>query len=304
MATLAAFNGFHARKASLEVVWERPSGDRHIEARTLEPRRAFTLIELLVVIAVIALLVGLLLPALAKSREAGRTVVCTSNVRQIMIAFTAYATDYKVIPGSYYQGPINLDWSGRENVSFNPLVYPKPFQTSVLYDYVSTAEKILECPSAKREANRYFDYTMIIRFAGARLDVPWQMAYAKNPAIAFSTANSALFPAVPLMIEEHDIFYNRSYDDGSFANNDQFSTRHAAKNAGSSAGNRGGGCNLGYMDGSARIFKAPVGPDDRTAEAGDLTCNQLRILKGPKLTPYTVGSSASNEFGWVNKPGN
>lgn len=268
---------------------------------------AFTLIELLVVIAVIALLVGLLLPALAKSREAGRTVVCTSNVRQLMIAMSTYASDYKVIPGSYWQGPLNLDWSGRENATYiaSPTSYQKPFQTSVLYDYVSTAEKILECPSAKREANQYFDYTMIIRFAGARLDLDWKMAYTANPAQAYSTANSKLFPAIPLLIEEHDLYYNRSYDDGSFANNDQFSTRHGAKNAGSAGGGRGGGCNVGYFDASVGIFKAPVGPDDRAQEAGDLTCNGLRVLKGPTLTPYTVSvvsdTTPLGEYGWVNK---
>src|SRR5437879_903495 len=118
-------------------------------------QHAFTLIELLVVIAIIALLVGLILPALSKSREAARIVKCTSNVKQIMLGFTTYATDYKVIPGSYWQGPINLDWSGRENATYmaNSTLYTHPFQTSVMFDYLSTSDKIMECPDALREAN-------------------------------------------------------------------------------------------------------------------------------------------------------
>lgn len=58
-------------------------------------RRGFTLIELLVVIAVVALLVGLLLPTLGKAREAGRSSVCLSNLRQMYLAVRAYADENK-----------------------------------------------------------------------------------------------------------------------------------------------------------------------------------------------------------------
>ena len=97
--------------------------------RSSPRRKAFTLIEILVVIVIIAVLAGLLLPAVQKAREAARTASCANNLKQIGLAMANFETRTGHYPPSWL--PVPSDGTDRDGWSAQSVLLPYIEQNNI-----------------------------------------------------------------------------------------------------------------------------------------------------------------------------
>ncbi len=233
--------------------------------KTPKGRSGFTLIELLVVIAIIAILTGILLPAIGMARKMAQSIACSSNLRSLMLAWNVYAGDNDDKLLACQDGmPDRPNWiSGSLNFSSNAVNWDvqNDLAKSPLWQYVGKNPKVFKCPADKAKVtndlgavvprvrsnsmSQVFGYGEWLNSAPANRGQTVWRTYAKLSRIV-QPGKTFVF------VDEHP----DSINDAAFANAcTDASSPSAARIIDFPANYHNGACGFSFADGHALVRK-------------------------------------------------
>ncbi len=219
------------------------------------PSDGFTLIELLVVVAIIAILAGMLLPALGRARDKGKSAKCQSNLRQLAMAAMMYEEDSQVYP---------IGWPTDVSGALPPIWY-RQLQPYLGRNSNVSGQGVFICPSSVQKSQTGE------ALRGMREGGFWGfLAYAQNGYINNGRkdigSRHMQDPVGTLLYADTDGWDACLYPDGESSANVCY--RHSGGNERSSETERGvaaqkrskGRANVGFADGHVELRRAAAKP--------------------------------------------